>query len=329
MRPARIGLVAILTLTACGPAPVVPSPAPAPPSVPPAAVASLEPAVSPAAAPTAGPGARFGDCPVFPPDNAWNTDISAYPVHPNSANFLAAIGGGNLHPDFGDIYGIPFNVVPGDQPRMPISFYYGDESDPGPYPIPPDPLIEDGGDRHILVIDRDNCVLYEVYDAEPEGLGWAAGSGAIWDLKVNAARPAGWTSADAAGLPIFPGLARYDEVAQQGAIKHALRFTLEQTQRAYILPASHFASDLTDPNLPPMGLRFRLKADFAISGFDPQVQVILRALKQYGMIVADNGSNWFITGVLDPRWDNEILDQLKTVDSSNFEAVDTGPALTR
>jgi hypothetical protein len=331
MPPARLGLVTILMLTACSPAPAVPSAAPspfAPSAASPAVAASLEPAVSPSAAPSAGPGPRFGDCPVFPPDNAWNTDISAYPVHPNSANFLAAIGGGNLHPDFGDVYGIPFNVVPGDQPRVPIDFYYPDESDPGPYPIPPDARIEGGGDRHILAIDRDHCVLYEVYDAQPAGGGWEAGSGAIWDLKVNAARPAGWTSADAAGLPIFPGLVRYDEVVEQGAIRHALRFTVKRTQRAYIAPASHWASDLTDPNLPPMGLRLRLRADFDLTGFDPQVQVILRALQQYGMIVADNGSNWFITGALDARWDNEILDQLKSVSSSNFEVVDTGPTVT-
>ena len=285
--------------------------------------ATLAPTGVPTSAAAGGP--RIGNCPVFPLDNAWNTDISSFSVHPNSANFIARIGSGNLHPGFGDIYGIPFNTVPGTQPRVPISFYYPDESDPGPYPIPSNPAIEGGGDRHILVIDGDNCLLYEVYDAQPSGSGWAAGSGAIWNLKINAARPPGWTSADAAGLPIFPGLVRYDEVVEKGEINHALRFTVTRTQRAYIAPASHFASSDTNPSLPPMGLRLRLKSNFDISGFNPQAQVILRALKKYGMIVADNGSNWLITGGLDPRWNNEILDQLKTVSGSSFEAVYTGP----
>ena len=268
-------------------------------------------------------------CRVFPADNAWNTDVSTWPVHPNSANFLAAIGTGNLHPDFGDIYGIPYTTVPGNEPRYPMSFYYADESDPGPYTIPPDAPIEDGSDRHILALDRDHCVLYEVFDAQWTGSGWSAGSGAIWDLKIDATRPAGWTSADAAGLPILPGLVRYDEVVEKGAMNHAVRFTVSRTQHGYIAPASHFASSSTDPNLPPMGLRLRLKASVDISGFHPQVQVILRALQRYGMIVADNGSSWFITGELNPLWNNSILDQLKTVSGQSFEVVYTGEIVTQ
>jgi hypothetical protein len=277
---------------------------------------------------TGGGAPTIAGCRVFPPDNAWNTDVSAWPVHPNSARFIASIGAGNLHPDFGDIYGIPFTTVPGTQPRVPVSFYYDDESDPGPYPIPADAPVEGGSDRHVLVLDRDRCVLYEMFDAWREGDGWSAGSGAVWDLEINATRPPTWTSADAAGLPILPGLVRHDEVVVRGEMRHAVRFTVSRTQKGYVAPASHWASSSTNPDLPPMGLRLRLKAGFDISGFHPQVQVILRALKTYGMIVADNGSSWFITGELNPLWDNEILDQLKTVAGGNFEVVDTGPIVT-
>jgi len=275
-----------------------------------------------------GSGPRIAGCRVFPPDNPWNTDISTWPVHPNSARYIASIGTGQLHPDFGDIYGIPFATVPGTQPRVPVSFRYDDESDPGPYPIPSNAPVEGGSDRHVLVLDRDHCVLYEMYDAEQAGSGWSAGSGAVWDLTINDTRPPTWTSADAAGLPILPGLIRYDEVVERGEMLHAVRFTVSRTQQGYIAPASHWASGNTDPGLPPMGLRLRLKAAFDISPFHPQVQVILRALKAYGMIVADNGSNWFITGEMNPRWDNEILDELKTVAGGHFEAVDTGPIIT-
>jgi hypothetical protein len=210
---------------------------------------------------------------------------------------------------------------------VPISFYYPDESDPGPYPIPPDPLIEGGpdgdGDRHILVLDPDNCILYEVFDAWPDGGGgWEAGSGAIFDLNSNALRPAGWTSADAAGLPIFPGLVLYDEV-DSGEITHAIRFTADATQKAYLWPARHYASSITDPDYPPMGLRLRLKAGFDISGFSPEVQVILQAMKTYGIILADNGSSWYISGAPDERWDNDTLvGELAQVPGSAFEAVD-------
>ena len=270
--------------------------------------------------------------PLFPPDNAWNTDISHYPVDPNSNAYIASIGADvGLHPDFGTDWdggpiGIPYAIVPGTQPKVPISFYYPDESDPGPYPIPPNVPIQGGpdagGDRHVIVLDEDHHLLYEVYDAHKVGDHWEAGSGAIFDLTSNALRPDGWTSADAAGLPILPGLVRYDEV-QAGAIDHALRFTVEQTQAAYIYPATHYASDSTDPNLPPMGLRLRLKAGYDISGFPPTERVILQALKTYGMIVADNGSNWFISGTHDPRWNDEELHALDEVKGSDFEVVDT------
>jgi len=275
--------------------------------------------------------------PIFPKDNPWNADISAYPVHPNSDAYIASIGvDGHLHPDFGSFWeggpmGIPFVVVPGDQPRVPIAFEYADESDPGPYPIPRDAPIEGGpdseGDRHILVVDKDSRKLYELFAAYPEGDGWRAGSGAVFDLTSNALRPEGWTSADAAGLPILPGLVRYDEV-QAGEIRHALRFTVQRSQRAYIHPATHWASNSTDAALPPMGLRLRLKSDYDISSFPQRVQVILRALKTYGMIVADNGSNWFISGEHNAAWDNEELGAIKSVPGSAFEAIDTGPLVT-
>ena len=287
-------------------------------------------------------GPSLAGCQMFPPDNPWNADISnPSAVHPNSDNFIADI---NLHPnkflhaDFGYFdgdymrYGIPFTIVASTQPSVPINFVaYGDESDPGPYPIPPDAPIEGGpsstGDRHVLVLEKDNCILYELYRAFYAGPGWDADSGAKWNLNSNALRPLGWTSADAAGLPILPGLVRYDEV-EAGAIRHALRFTVWRTQRGFILPATHFASDSADPNRPPMGLRVRLKADYDISGYYGQARVILEALKKYGMIVADNGSSWFITGAPDPRWDDTDLDQLKSVPGNAFEAVYTGEIIT-
>lgn len=275
---------------------------------------------------------------VFPDDNPWNQDISSLPVHANSANYLASIGlDTGLHPDFGTVYegapiGIPYVVVQGDQPKVSVSFDYDDESDPGPYPIPTDAPIEGGpnsdGDRHILIVDVDNKMLYELYDAHPAGAGWTAGSGAIFDLTSNALRPAGWTSADAAGLPIFPGLARYDEIVEKGELTHALRFTVARSQRGYVSPARHFASSSTDSNLPPMGLRVRLKASFDISPFPANVQVILRGLKKYGMIVADNGSNWYVSGAPDSRWDDEELATLGNVKGRDFEVVDTGGITT-
>ena len=271
---------------------------------------------------------------LLPPDNPWNTDISALPLERDSGAYLASIGlDTSVHPDFGTVWdgapnGIPYVCVRGTQPKVPITFYYDDESDPGPYPIPLDAPIEGGpssdGDRHILTLDVDNHVLYEVYDAHYDaGTGqWTAGSGAIWNLDSNALRPAGWTSADAAGLPMLPGLVRYDEVAA-GEITHALRFTVDRTQRAYVYPATHFASDSTDPTLPPMGLRVRLKAGYDISGFPAEVQVILRALKKYGMIVADNGSSFYVSGAPDPRWNDDALHEISRVQGSDFEVVET------
>jgi hypothetical protein len=275
---------------------------------------------------------------VFPPDNPWNTDISAYPVHPDSDAFLASMGlETGLHPDFGTVYdgvpnGIPFNIVSADHPAVAVTFLYADESDPGPYPIPQDPMIEGGpnatGDRHILLVDPGRGMLYELFDAHPEADGWSAGSGAVFDLSSNTLRPAGWTSADAAGLPIFPGLVRYDEVVERGEIAHALRFTVRRTQRAYIPPATHFASSSTDPDLPPMGLRVRLRADYDLSTFAPNIQVIMRAMQRYGMFVADNGSDWYVSGAPDERWNDDELRELKRVKGADFEVVDTGAAVT-
>ena len=269
---------------------------------------------------------------VFPADNAWNRDISSEPVDPNSANLIASCGATrSLHPDFGTEYegvpwGIPFVTVRGDQARVPVTFHYADESDPGPYPVPPNAPIEGGvaasGDRHVIVLDVDNWKLYELFDARPVngGASWSAGAGATFDLSSNALRPAGWTSADAAGLPIFAGLARFDEVAS-GAITHALRFTCPTTRRAYVPPARHYASSQTSPNLPPMGMRVRLKAGVDISSFPPDVQVILTALKRYGMILADNGGGFFVSGAPDPRWNDANIDTMKRIKGSDFEVV--------
>jgi len=235
-----------------------------------------------------------------------------------------------LHPDFGSApdYGIPWTVVPGTQALVPMSFDYAEESDPGPYPFPRDVPVEAGGDAHVIVIDRDHCKLYETFDSHFEGPGWHCGSGAVFDLRSNALRPDGWTSADAAGLPIFPGLVRRDETLA-GEIKHALRFTVQQTQRAYIHPATHFASSSTDPARPPMGLRVRLKSSYDTSRFTGAARVILVALKRYGMFVADNGSDWFISGETNISWEDNDLNQLKSVPGSAFEVVKRGELHTR
>ncbi len=274
----------------------------------------------------------IGNCTVLPANNIWNTPIDTLPVSANSATYINTIGASTgLHPDFGSgtwngaPIGIPFITVPGTQTKYPVTFSYADESDPGPYAIPLNAPIEGGsgstGDRHAISIDTDNCVLYELYSAYPQAASWQAGSGIVASLTSNALRPAGWTSADAAGLPIFPGLARYDEVAA-GQINHALRFTVPNTLKAYIWPARHYASSLTDPKYPPMGQRFRLKASFDITPYPADVQVVLKALKKYGMIIADNGSAWYISGAPDSRWNNDNLSKLKNVLGSNFEAVD-------
>jgi hypothetical protein len=273
-------------------------------------------------------------CSIFPADNAWNQRVDTLPVAANSAQLIASIGlTTGLHPDFGSgLYdgepiGIPFDVVTKSTPRSRVSFDYADESDKGPYPIPKTVHIEGGnastGDRHAILIDKDACRLYELYALYPKpGGGWKAGSGAIWSLSSDKLRPAGWTSADAAGLPIFPGLARYDEVAR-GVIDHALRFTVEHTRRAFVYPARHYASSSDDPSLPPMGLRVRLKASVDISGFPRQARIVLQALKTYGMILADNGSNWYISGAPNPHWSNDDLHTLDRITGADFEVVDT------
>jgi hypothetical protein len=280
-----------------------------------------------------GPGASLHGKQLFPPDNPWNQDISRAPVDPNSSQIIATIRAeAQLHPDFGTVYngapnGIPYIVVSGSQPPVTINLTsFASESDRGPYPVPRNAPIEGGpnsdGDRHVLVIDKDNWKLYELFRAFPNADGsWRAASGAIFDLKSNALRPEGWTSSDAAGLPIFPGLVRYDEVFEQREIRHALRFTVRKTRRAYVYPARHYASSDTNPNLPPMGMRVRLKASYDISQFSPAIQVILRALKKYGMIVADNGGNWFLSGAPDMRWSDEDLSKLKIVTAGDFEVV--------
>jgi len=340
------------------------TPAPTPTATPtPAATAAATPtptrtpAPTPAATPTPSPAPSAGpptpsphygelSCSVFPADNWWNTDVSGFPVHPLSDSYVDSIGRDRLlHPDFGTVWdgkpiGIPYVVVDGSQPKVPVSFYYAGESDPGPYPVPPDAPVEGqplgepnsgdfGGDRHVIVVDDENCLLYEMFDARPlnGGAAWEAGSGAVFDLGSNALRPDGWTSADAAGLPVFAGLVRYEEVVVQGHVDHALRFTVSRTRKAFMHPATHWASSSTDPSLPPMGLRFRMKASYDCSWASREVQVICAALKRYGMFVADNGADWYISGAPDPRWDDDRLGDLKRIPGGAFEAVDTGEPL--
>ena len=282
----------------------------------------------------------IGSVEIFPASNDWNQRIDDLPVHRHSSVWLRSIGiDKGLHPDFGTVWrgapnGIPYVVVRPDQPKVPVAFQYADESDPGPYPIPLNPPIEGGpnapldSDRHVIMVDPQSKRLYELFQVIRDPIvGWRAGSGAIFDLSRNHHRPLGWTSADAAGLPIFPGLVRYEEVAA-GEIRHALRFTVARTQRAYIFPARHFASRSNDPNLPPMGLRVRLKADYDISKFPPSARVILTALKRYGMLLADNGSDWFISGAPNPRWSDSELATLKQIKGRDLECVHTGE-LTR
>ena len=306
--------------------------------------------ISPAAAfaqeasakPDLGPNASLHGKSVLPKDDAWNRDISTAPVDPLSDAILASIGKGKpLHPDFGTTWqgnpnGIPYIIVSGTHAKVPVTFTaYGDESDPGPYPVPADAPVEGGlksdGDRHVLVIDRDHWLLYEIWRAFPvDGKSWKAGTGAVFDLnKKTPQRPAGWTSADAAGLPVFPGLVRYDEVMEAGAINHALRFTVKKSRHAYIPPATHFASNAPNANLPPMGMRVRLKADFDISSFPAPAKVILTALKKYGMIVADNGGDWFLSGAPDSRWNDDELRTLGRVKGSDFEVIRMEGMVTR
>ena len=286
----------------------------------------------PARAGTPVPGA--GSCPLFPANNVWNTDISRLPVNSHSAAWMASMDSGStdLHPDFGPSYGaqsvpygIPYTVVTDAHPKVHVSFQYASESDPGPYPFGSDTPIEGGqnasGDRHAIMVDSSTCTLYELYDAHYSATGSTAGSGAIWSLRSNALRPATWTSADAAGLPILPGLLRWDEV-ESGRVTHAIRFTAERTDRAFLWPARHQAGSADDPSLPPMGARFRLKASFDISHYSHLAQVVLTAMKHYGLILADNGSNWYFQGSADTGWPDSLISELKTIPASAFQAVD-------
>jgi hypothetical protein len=291
-----------------------------------AAIAALVLAAPAAAAPL--PDAPA--CEIFPATNVWNQRVDGLPLKGNSREIVRSIGADlHLHADFGSglwnggPIGIPVTVVDSSTPLATVDFEYAGESDAGPYPVPDDVAIEGGpdaeGDRHAIIVDRDSCTLFELFAAYPS---WSAGSGAIWDLSSNALRPRGWTSADAAGLPILPGLARYDEVAA-GSIDHALRFTVRRSRRAYVYPARHFASPYTSRALPPMGLRLRLRHNFPVKTFPAQAQVLLRALKRYGMIVADNGSSWYVSGAPDPGWDNDDLHTLHGVKGFDFRVVDT------
>lgn len=288
-------------------------------------------APAPSAAPT------VAGCPVFPADNAWNRRVDRLPVTRNSATLIRSIGlDSHFHADFGSglwdggPIGIPFTVVDGGQRKVPIGFDYADESDRGPYPVPADAPIEGGrnadGDRHVLVVDKSACKLYELYDAHPldAGRSWHAGSGATFDLRSNHLRPKTWTSADAAGLPILPGLARYDEVAQ-GAISHALRFTAPRTRTSFVWPARHQAGSSSSLSLPPMGLRVRLKGNVSLKGLPRQARTIAIALKRYGLMLADNGSPWYVSGAPDPRWDNDQLHALDRLSGRDFEVVTVRP----
>ncbi len=291
--------------------------------------ASASPSASPKASPSQPatpapkpPATASAACRLFPASNVWNRDISKLPVAANSKAMIEAIGlNSSLHPDFdavGD--GIPYNVVTSAAPKVAVAFEYADESDAGPYPIPANPKIENGSDRHMLLLDRGACRLYELYDVRKSGSRWSAGSGAIWNLRSNALRPAGWTSADAAGLPILPGLVLYSDVAS-GAIRHAIRFTAPRTC-GYMYPARHQTASPCS-NLPPMGLRVRLKASVDIAGYGPQARVVLTALKRYGMILADNGSPWYVTGEPSSKWDDDDLHHLGQLSGKDFEVVVT------
>ncbi len=281
------------------------------------------------------PGVSEYGCPMFPDDNSLNEEVAGLPQNPKSQQYVEAIGlTAHLHPDFGNnpAYGIPYVVVGPSQPKVPIKFTaYRSESDPGPYPVPLNAPIEGGGrkgrgDKHVLVLHEETCMDYELYKASQKGAGWKAQSGAVFNLRSDALRPEGWTSADAAGLPILPLLVRYPEVAA-GAIDHALRVTVPSSQAGYIHPATHFASSSSAANLPPMGLRLRLQASYPLNSFSGQALVIMEALKRYGLIVADNGSPWYITGAPSPSWNEASLEQLKSVPGSAFEAVETGPII--
>jgi hypothetical protein len=296
----------------------------------PTAAPTSNPTAAPTFNPTPAPTTNPAPCPMFPSTNVWNRRVDSLPVRSDSATMIGAIGLSSvLHPDFSSLawngglgYGIPYNKVNLSTPTYHVSFQYASESDPGPYPIPASPKIEGGSDAHLLLWDTEGCNLYEIFDASKSGGSWSGGSGAIWDLRSNTLRPDGWTSADAAGLPILPGLVRYDEVAA-GAILHALRFTAPRTCSDHIYPARHDAGSYSCASYPPMGLRVRLKASVDISGFPAQAQVILLALKRYGMLLADNGSPWYVTGAPNAGWNDDALHTLQQLNGSDFEAVDT------
>jgi hypothetical protein len=318
----KLGFILLLTTLACGQTAKIP---PSPYTIDSSATES--PSVeTPLSLTLTGP--AISNCPLFPADNFWNTPIDSLPINPNSEAWIQSIGHDQaFHMDFGSgewdggPIGIPFNVISGSTAqKYTPEFYYPEESDAGPYPIPENPKQEWGSDHHILIIDTDTCTLYEIYDASFENGQWSGGSGAIWALNSNALRPTDWTSADAAGLPILTGLVRYDEIAA-GEITHALRFTAEDTA-GYIWPARHQTSDPQD-GVPPMGARFRLKAEYDISSFPPELQILLQAMKTYGIVLADNGSNWYVSGAPDESWDNDMLHLLDVLTGDDFEAVDT------
>jgi hypothetical protein len=317
-------MVLLAMLASCGPPPL--------PSASGGLAANAVDHVMPARVPV------VGGCQIFPANNWWNTEISNSPLDPLSDKYIGALPG-NLHPDFGEDphYGIPFNIVPSTQKKVPVTFHYGSQSNPGPYPIPPNAQIEGGkhatGDRHVLVLQQGVCKLYEMWEAYPidHGASWRAGSGALFHLDSNHLRPNGWTSADAAGLPILPALVKCGEV-KAGQIDHALRVTFSETQQGYIHPATHYASDSRARYLPPMGLRIRMKASYDISQLTGQAYIIAVAMKKYGMFVADNGSNWYFQGQggrASKCWNDNDLDQLKNVPNTAFEVVETGKILRK
>ena len=308
---ALCALVSVGFLTAA--TPHAPRPVPAPP---PSGTSAALPGTS---------------CPVFPADSIWHADVSALPVHPRSAQWLSHMQAAtrSLHPDFGPSggvpYGIPFTVVAGSHAKVPVTFDYAGESDRVPYPLGPDTLIEggagSGGDMHALVVDASTCRLYETWDTRQSGSAWLAGSGATWDLRSDALRTAGWTSADAAGLAILPGLLRYDEVLA-GNVDHAIRFTTNVSDRSYLWPARHQAGSVTDPTYPPMGAWFRLKAGYSTAGLSAQTITVITAMKAHGLVLADNGSPWYFQGTADNRWPDQVISELKRIPASAFEAVD-------